>query len=52
MKTDKELAVELTMAYVQSWNAKENTQPIKADLLIDIYKAVYEAISASGQNHS
>lgn len=43
-KTDKELAVELAIAIMQSWNAAEHTSAIKPSDAIGIANNCYSAI--------
>lgn len=43
-KTDKELAVEITEVFIQSWNAKNNTQAIQTEDVSDILKTVYKTL--------
>lgn len=44
-KSNKELAVELTIAYIQSWNAKNSTNAIKTDDAIDILNSFEKTLS-------
>lgn len=43
-KNDKELAVELTQSFVQSWNAKESTKALSAEQVCEIVTALYKTI--------
>lgn len=43
-KTDKELAVEITEVFLQSWNAKDSTRAIQANDACDILKTVYKTL--------
>lgn len=43
-KSNIELAVEATIEYVKSWNAKEHNQSVKPDQFIETLKDVYSTI--------
>lgn len=43
-KSNKELAIETALEYTKSWNAADNTKPIKTNDFIDILNSVYDAI--------
>lgn len=38
-KSNKELVVDLTIAYINSWNAKERTSAIQMDQAIGIFNS-------------
>lgn len=52
MKSDKELAVELTAAFMQAWNHKDSTKPIDTDDCAEILKQFYQEISDLGTESS
>lgn len=43
LKSDKELAVELMIAYLEHWNVKHRNA-IQPDDFIDVFKAIYKTI--------
>ncbi len=43
-KTDKELAVELATAIIQSWNGSDHANPIRPSDAVDVATACYSAI--------
>ena len=46
-KTDKELAIELTIAYIQNWNsAKIATTPMSSDDVVDLVKFLHKAVKS------
>jgi hypothetical protein len=46
-KTDKELAIELTIAYIQSWNsAKIAPTPMSADDVVDLVTCLHKAVKS------
>jgi hypothetical protein len=45
MKTDKELAVELTIGFLASWNGRSGVTAATADDAIKFLKRSYDAIS-------
>lgn len=49
-KTDKELTVEVVNTFVASWNAKNSTNAMKGDDVIDLINNVYETIQSLDDN--
>lgn len=45
-KTNKELTVDVVNTFIQSWNAKSGTSPLKADDVTDLIKCVYNTINS------
>ncbi|MBV4417429.1 hypothetical protein [Clostridium tyrobutyricum] len=46
-KTDKELTVELAIAFINSWNSREHVNPINIDDTVEVFKKFYKAISTA-----
>lgn len=44
-KSNKELAVELTITFMQSWNSKTNTQALNLDNAVNVLKGFEKALS-------
>lgn len=44
-KSNKELAVDLTIAFMQSWNAKTNTQGLQSVSANDVLEQFYMTLS-------
>lgn len=44
-KSNKELAVDLTIAFIQSWNAKTNTQGMQPVGANDVLEQFYKTLS-------
>ena len=45
-KTNKELVTELTIAFMQSWNSKNNTQPLNMDTTASIFKSFKKLVES------
>ncbi len=43
-KSNKELAIEVTIEFMKSWNSAANTQATKPNEFIDILNLFYDAI--------
>lgn len=43
-KTDKELAIELAVAIIQSWNAADGTKPARPSEAVQIANDCYSAV--------
>lgn len=43
-KTDKELTIEVVNTFIQSWQAKSNTTPLKANDIKDLINTVYNTV--------
>lgn len=49
-KSNKELVTELTIAYIQSWNAKTSTQALQIEHASDIFKTFKKLIESMDGN--
>lgn len=45
-KSNKELVVELTTSFINSWNSKERTSPINQDEAVDIFNTFKSLIES------
>lgn len=45
-KTNKELVVELTTAFIDSWNSKERTSPVNCEQAADIFNTFKSLIES------
>ena len=43
-KTDKELATELAISYITSWNGAQDTRSMQIDNAVDAFNAFYKAV--------
>lgn len=50
-KTNKELVSELTIAFIQSWNAKQNNQAINIDNAADIFKSFKKLVESMDESN-
>lgn len=45
MKSDKELAIEVVVSFMEGWNSRSGTAPLTADNVSNLIKSVYKTIS-------
>jgi hypothetical protein len=45
-KTDKELAVEIVCAFIQTWNDRASSRALQAKDVIDLLEGVYSALQS------
>lgn len=49
-KTDKELTIEVTNAFITSWFSRDNLAPLKGKDVTDMIKAVYQTVKSLDNN--
>ena len=45
MKSDKELAIEVAISFMNGWNSRNGTAPLTSDNVNNLIKSVYKTIS-------